>query len=67
MGEELEERPLRPTKALYGTGLTGTFSDNISHRYISFLAVTVGLNVSQMSYLRAAQSLSSNLLQLLGG
>ena len=67
MGEELEERPLRPTKALYGTGLTGTFSDNLSHRYISFLAVTVGLNVSQMSYLRAAQSLSSHLLQLLWG
>ncbi len=67
MGEELEERPLKPSNALYGTGLTGTFSDNISHRYISFLAVTVGLDIGLMSYLRAAQSLSSNLLQLLWG
>lgn len=67
MGEELEDVPLRPSNALYGTGLTGMFSDNISHRYISFLAVTVGLDIRLMSYLRAAQSLSRNMLQLLWG
>ncbi len=67
MVEEVEEKPLMPSKALYGTGLTGMFSDNLSHRYTSFLAVTVGLTVSQMSYLRAAESLSRNLLQLFWG
>lgn len=67
MGEEVEDVPLRPSNALYGTGLTGMFSDNISHRYISFLAVTVGLDIGLMSYLRAAQSLSRNILQLLWG
>jgi MFS family permease len=67
MMEEGEERPLEPSQVLFGTGLTGMFSDNISNRYITLLAVSVGLNVGQMSYLRAAQSLSSNLLQLLWG
>jgi MFS family permease len=67
MSEELEETPLMPSKALYATGLTAMFSDNLSHRYTSFLAVSVGLTVSQMSYLRAAESLSRNLLQLFWG
>ena len=67
MVEEVEEEPLTPSRALYGTGLTGMFSDNLSHRYASYLAVTIGLTVSQMSLLRAVQSLSSNVLQLVWG
>jgi MFS family permease len=62
-----EEHALTPSKALYGTGVTATFSDSLSHRYLSLLAVAVGVNVSQMSILRAAESLSRNLLQLLWG
>jgi MFS family permease len=67
MVEEIEEEPLTPSRALYGTGLTGMFSDNLSNRYISYLAVSIGLTVSQMSLLRAVQSLSSNVLQLIWG
>jgi MFS family permease len=67
MSEEREESPLTPSGALYGTGVAGMFSDSLTNRYISLLAVSVGVTVSQMSYLRAAQSLSRNLLQLLWG
>jgi MFS family permease len=67
MVEEVEEEPLTPSRALYGTGLTGMFSDNLSHRYTSYLAVSIGLTLSQMSLLRAVQSLSSNVLQLVWG
>lgn len=67
MSEEIEEPALTPSKALYGTGVSGTFSDSISHRYLSLLAVAVGVSVSQMSYLRAAESLSRNILQLVWG
>jgi len=67
LSEEIEEPALTPSKALYGTGVSGTFSDSISHRYLSLLAVAVGVTVSQMSYLRAAESLSRNILQLLWG
>ena len=67
MVEEIEEEPLTPSRALYGTGLTGMFSDNLSNRYISYLAVSIGLTVSKMSLLRAIQSLSSNVLQLIWG
>jgi MFS family permease len=67
LSEEIEEPTLVPSNALYGTGVTGTFSDSLSHRYLSLLAVAVGITVSQMSYLRAAESLSRNLLQLLWG
>ncbi len=67
MVEEIEEEPLTPSRALYGTGLTGMFSDNLSHRYVSYLAVSIGLTVSQMSLLRAVQSLSSNVFQLIWG
>ena len=67
MREETEEPALTPSKALYGTGVTGTFSDSLAHRYLSLLAVAVGVTVSQMSYLRAAESLSRNILQLLWG
>ncbi len=67
MREETEEPALTPSKALYGTGVSGTFSDSISHRYLSLLAVAVGVTVSQMSYLRAAESLSRNILQLFWG
>jgi MFS family permease len=67
LSEEIEEPALTPSKALYGTGVTGTFSDSLSHRYLSLLAVAVGVTVSQMSYLRAAESLSRNILQLLWG
>lgn len=67
MREETEEPALTPPKALYGTGVTGTFSDSLSQRYLSLLAVAVGVTVSQMSYLRAAESLSRNILQLLWG
>jgi len=67
MSEEIEEPALTPSKALYGTGVSGTFSDSISHRYLSLLAVAVGVTVSQMSYLRAAESLSRNILQLFWG
>jgi MFS family permease len=67
MSEEIEEPALTPSKALYGTGVSGTFSDSIPHRYLSLLAVAVGVTVSQMSYLRAAESLSRNILQLFWG
>ncbi|MCK4438966.1 hypothetical protein KAV47_07810, partial [Candidatus Bathyarchaeota archaeon] len=67
MSEEIEEDALEPNNALYGTGVTGMFSDSMSHRYISFLAVAAGVTVSQMSWLRAGESLSRNLLQLLWG
>jgi len=67
LSEEIEEKPLKPSNALYGTGVAATFSDSLSHRYLSLLAVAVGVTVSQMSYLRAAESLSRNLLQLLWG
>jgi MFS family permease len=67
LSEEIEEPALTPSKALYGTGVSGTFSDSISHRYLSLLAVAVGVTVSQMSYLRAAESLSRNILQLFWG
>jgi MFS family permease len=43
------------------------FSDSLAHRYVSFLAVAVGVTVSQMSVLRAMESLSRNVLQLLWG
>jgi MFS family permease len=67
LSDEIEEPALTPSKALYGTGVSGTFSDSISHRYLSLLAVAVGVTVSQMSYLRAAESLSRNILQLIWG
>lgn len=67
MVEKAEEKPLLPSKALYGTGAAQMFSDSLSNRYISLFAVTIGITVSQMSYLRAAQSLSRNILQLLWG
>ena len=67
MVKEIEEEPITPSRALYGTGLTGMFSDNLSHRYTSYLAVSIGLTLSQMSLLRAVQSLSSNVLQLVWG
>jgi len=67
LSKKIEEPALTPSKALYGTGVSGTFSDSISHRYLSLLAVAVGVTVSQMSYLRAAESLSRNILQLLWG
>lgn len=67
MNEEQEDRALTPTNALYGTGLTGMFSDSMARRYIGLLAVSIGVTVSQMSYLRAGESLSRNLLQLLWG
>ena len=67
MSEDIEEDALEPNNALYGTGVTGMFSDSMSHRYISFLAVAAGVTVSQMSWLRAGESLSRNILQLLWG
>jgi DHA1 family multidrug resistance protein-like MFS transporter len=67
MSEEMEKGPLKPSNALYGTGVAGMFSDSITHRYLSFLAVAAGVTVSQLSWLRAGESLSRNLLQLLWG
>ena len=67
MSREIEEAALEPSNALYGTGLTGMFSDNLAQKYISFLAVAVGVSVSQMSLLRAGESLSRNLLQIIWG
>jgi MFS family permease len=67
VSEETEEYALKPSNALYATGVTGMFSDSMSHRYLSYLAVAVGVTVSQMSWLRAGESLSRNLLQLLWG
>jgi len=67
MSETDEEEPLRPSKALYGTGAAQMFSDSLSNGYISLFAVAVGITVSQMGYLRAAQSLSRNILQLFWG
>jgi MFS family permease len=67
VSEENEEYALKPSNALYATGVTGMFSDSMSHRYLSYLAVAVGVTVSQMSWLRAGESLSRNLLQLLWG
>jgi len=67
MTEDAEERPLLPSKPLFGTGVAQSFSDSLSQRFISLLAVAIGISVGQMSYLRAAQSLSRNILQLLWG
>jgi MFS family permease len=67
VSEETEEDALKPSNVLYGTGVTGMFSDSMSHRYLSYLAVAVGVTVSQMSWLRAGESLSRNLLQLFWG
>jgi len=67
VSEAKEEKALEPSNALYGTGVSGMFSDSLSHRYLSFLAVAVGVTVSQMSVLRALESLSRNLLQLFWG
>ena len=43
------------------------FSDSLTRKYLSLLAVAVGLSVSQMSYLRAAESVSRHMLQLYWG
>lgn len=67
MREENEESALTPNNALYGTGVTGMFADSLSRKYLSLLAVAVGLSVSQMSYLRAAESVSRHMLQLYWG
>ena len=67
MSEEGEERALQPSKALYGTGVAGSFADSLSNRYISLLAVAVGVTVSQMSWLRAAESLSRHIFQFVWG
>jgi hypothetical protein len=50
--EEIEEPALTPNPALYGTGVAGMFADSLSRKYLSLLAVAVGISVSQMSYLR---------------
>lgn len=67
MKEEIEESALTPNKALYGTGVAGMFADSLSRKYLSLLAVAVGISVSQMSYLRAAESVSRHMLQLFWG
>lgn len=67
MVEKAEEKPLLPSKALFGTGAAQMFSDSLSRRYINLFAVAIGTTVSQMGYLRAAQSLSRNILQVLWG
>lgn len=56
-----------PSKALFGTGSTQYFSDTLVRRYINLFAVAIGTTVSRMGYLRAARSLSRNILQLLWG
>jgi MFS family permease len=67
ISKEENEKALTPSYSLYGTGLTGMFSDSMARRYISLLAVAVGVSVSQMSWLRAGETLSRNLLQLFWG
>ncbi len=67
MTGKAEEKPLLPSKVLFGTGATQYFSDTLSRRYINLFAVAIGTTVSQMGYLRATQSLSRNILQLLWG
>ena len=67
MTTDAEEKPLLPSKPLFGTGAAQSFSDSISYRFINLLAVSIGITVGQMGYLRAAQSLSGNVLQLLWG
>ena len=67
MTGESEDEPLLPSKSLLGAGATQHFSDTLSRRYINLFAVAIGTTVSQMGYLRAAQSLSRNILQLLWG
>jgi len=67
MTEEAKEKPLQPSKALLGTGAAQYFTDSLSRRYINLFAVAIGTTVSQMGYLRGAQSLSQNILQLLWG
>lgn len=64
---EAEEKPLRLSKPLFGAGAAQSFSDSLSHRFITLFAVAVGITVGQMGYLRAAQSLSGDVLQLLWG
>ena len=67
MSEESEDLALIPSRALYGTGVTGMFSDSLVRKYLSFLAVSVGISVTQMSYLRAAEGVSGHMLQLYWG
>lgn len=67
MTEEVEEKPLLPSKALFGTGAAQHFSDSLFRKFINLFAVAIGATVSQMGYLRATQSLSRNILQLLWG
>ena len=67
MSEETEEPALTPNKALYGTGVTGIFADSLTRKYQSLLAVAVGVSVTQMSYLRAAEGVSRHMFQLYWG
>ncbi len=67
MSEETEEPALTPNKALYGTGVTGMFADSLTRKYLSLLAVAVGVSVTQMSYLRAAEGVSRHMFQLYWG
>ena len=67
MSEETEEPALTHNKALYGTGVTGMFADSLTRKYLSFLAVAVGVSVTQMSYLRAAEGVSRHMFQLYWG
>lgn len=67
MAEDDHEKPLLPSKALFGAGASQMFADSLSNRYTNLLAVAVGATVSQMGYLSAAKSLSGNILQLLWG
>ena len=62
-----DDDPLEKTLQLYGTGFTGRFSDRLTRRYVSLLAVSLGLTVGQMSILRAIQSLGRNILQPVWG
>jgi len=64
---ESSEEALDPSNSLYGTGIAGMFSDTLNRRYLTLMAVSVGVTVGQMSWLRGLQSLSQNILQPLWG
>ena len=58
------EKPLEVSNRLIGAGVSQSFTESMANRFIDLIAVSVGATVSQLSFLSAAKSLSSNLLQI---
>jgi MFS family permease len=58
------EEALEVSNRLIAAGASQSFTESMANRFIDLIAVSVGATVSQMSFLSAAKSLSSNLLQI---